>query len=1038
MYRIALAIIVASVVGCAGEGAIDLDLSPLRQQAALTGIPLDRITLSVSAPDIQTIQVDLEPTDTEVTLEVTPGPSRRFALEGITNLADPQLAELAAYFGEVTRDVVTGPNELTVPFREQGAIRLNAEVVGGATLGADDRVILIDDQDRTVPVTFGQPTVLRAGTYTIGGGISSIGPLRAPSGTAFEIVVGALLDATVPLFSDQTQCLESAPEVVRADGAGCVEVPIQVTGLALPNVEIFINGVAVELETLGDLDTSQSLPDGQLYDVQVVSTGGNPVQECTITNGRGVASDDGGTITIACEPPRYRVDLEVAGNVGTGFTLLAETDNEQFLGQTTVTASGSVETGLFVPLEVGGDAPILSVAGLTAEGINCIIEGELAITDSAVAPGPLNAFCSSPPVPAYTGFSNLGSYVSDDGDGFLSASGTGCAPDEQLGIDVGFDACLHAGLIHRFDIPGYASCEGLTISDSSGVLRWSCDASSGQAVAFSYDLLTLRTAVTSGPTPRFLSITPTVQDAITPRTITGAPFFPWTNPVLDGDTAGTHAVDGAVYVFDSPANNITISGQRTTVVTVADAVIGNGSSTALFVSGAFGTVDADIENSRVSGEGVLLGGIYGTFRGTIDDVGVEGESCLAVTGDYARIYDAAISGCSGSGIDLGGEFATVENVTINGTDDNGVLISSSHQRLYSISTFSTAASAIGTGFTAFAGDLDIRRIRMGRFTNRDRPAIDLTYNNLSGGELPTGARIEDVLTYANGGNPTGLRINNYNGTVMRNIALGGINGSLVSVSNANNTYFEGVLIDAQGETGMSFSNTNNTVLRDIAVDGQFLRVSTSSEFRIEGNAAYDDTGCSISGTNIGVDTSCGLLSPSTGTQLALTSGFAADIVGEVSDSVAGYTLGSPVAFGTITNLFDFETESRIWTDLSLAFGGDCSNCSVVDFAPGPASQFAGLSTGIGDLVARTVVTRPAANDQAECDLRAAGSTFNGGACEVTFLVRAGEVSGDGDGFCESGETCAYWPNVGVAQAAEFSSSQPVSVAGVESVTLLVP
>lgn len=1024
------------LAGCGADAEIEVDLNPLQQRAALTGIPLERITFTVTGPDIAPIAVELEPTDTEVAVQVPPGRSRVFSLEGIAGIGDADLDELAAYFGEVTRDVVSGPNELTLPFREQGAIRITADVLGGESLGSDDRIILIDERDRTVPVTFGEATVLRTGIYSIAGGISSIGPLRAPSTTRFEVLVGGLLEATVPLFDDQTQCLAEAPEAVREDGAGCVDLPVTVEGLTLPNVQIVINGVAVELDDLGN--GIQSVPDGQLYDVQVVSVGGNPIQDCTIVNGRGVAGDVNDTISIDCEPPRYRVDLEVIGDVGSGFSVSAFADGEDRLGQATVSANGAVETTLFVPLLVGETAPAIVVDDVTNEGIRCTVLGELEITDPAVPPGPLDTFCLSPAVPVYSSAARLGDYVSDDGSSFLDATGTRCNPDEEAGTDIGFDACFHAGLVYRFELPGYTSCEGLTISDSQEILRWSCDDTTGQAVAFSYDYMLLRNAFS---TAGYVPFAPSIEDTLNGRTLPGANFPGWPNPVEDGTAVSTYDGDGTVYVFGTNDSEVTVTGVGATVVTVEGVSLGStGDTGALVVSGNFVTVDADLTTGGQDVNGLVMNGLHGAFRGRVSNVGVEGASCVAVENSYNRIFKTNIEDCAGSGIVLSGEFSTVEDVTVRATSGRGVQISASHQRLHSLSMFETQGAIETTRMTP-SSDLDIRGIRMGRFTDRSITAISLVYDTTLGGPvLPSGVRVQDVLTYGNRGNPNILSLSNHNGTVIRNVTLGGVNASIMSISNSNGTTIEGAMIESPQGQAFSLSNSNNTVIRDVFVDGLFTSLRDSSNFTVEGTLAIDATGCSLgSGTGVGIDSSCAPIPPSTGTQVALTQSFPEAVIGEVSDSVAANGVSFPFEIDGETDVFNFETDTRIWTDLSLRFGGECSDCFVIEFAPSPGSQIAGLSTPVGELTAQTVVTRSPAADQAECDFRAGGSVFDGGACTVTYLVRAGEVSGDGDGFCESNETCAYWPNAGVAQGdGTFSTSQTVSVTGVENVTLLIP
>ena len=80
-------------------------------------------------------------------------------------------------------------------------------------------------------------------------------------------------------------------------------------------------------------------------------------------------------------------------------------------------------------------------------------------------------------------------------------------------------------------------------------------------------------------------------------------------------------------------------------------------------------------------------------------------------------------------------------------------------------------------------------------------------------------------------------------------------------------------------------------------------------------------------------------------------------------------------------------------------------------------------------------------DSSGCNLIVAGSIFNFGACETTYLHNAAEILddsiGNDNGLCESGETCLYTPNIGSYQGhGELISAGAFTPGALTGITLM--
>ncbi|MEO0811456.1 MAG: hypothetical protein AAFY60_01240, partial [Myxococcota bacterium] len=110
-----LSLLFLCVTACTNPGAqAQLDVSSLRARAALTGVPLDRIELTISAPDLNDEVLSIEPDEDRVRVALAPGPARTFSLRAVRVLDSDLLGELPVFVGSTTQDLVSGENDVVV------------------------------------------------------------------------------------------------------------------------------------------------------------------------------------------------------------------------------------------------------------------------------------------------------------------------------------------------------------------------------------------------------------------------------------------------------------------------------------------------------------------------------------------------------------------------------------------------------------------------------------------------------------------------------------------------------------------------------------------------------------------------------------------------------------------------------------------------------------------------------------------------------------------------------------------------------------
>lgn len=153
--------------------------------------------------------------------------------------------------------------------------------------------------------------------------------------------------------------------------------------------------------------------------------------------------------------------------------------------------------------------------------------------------------------PFYASAPAWNDYVVNDGPDGLSASDTACTQAVASAAQLSRH-CLHGGEMRAVDVPGHASCTGLAATDALGAFDWTCVVRGGGAVMVSTHL---RDDVPLATLLDFTALawrddTVSVTDGGTGLFTTPAERW-WSNPVVaddDGGTIGTPATAGTIFV----------------------------------------------------------------------------------------------------------------------------------------------------------------------------------------------------------------------------------------------------------------------------------------------------------------------------------------------------------------------------------------------------------------------------------------------------------------------------------------------------------
>ncbi len=601
------------------------------------------------------------------------------------------------------------------------------------------------------------------------------------------------------------------------------------------------------------------------------------------------------------------------------------------------------------------------------------------------------------PAPVYANATNINDYISNDGTGPTTATGTACNTGGN-----GYNACLHGAFLRTAAIARAVSCTGLTIADDRNVLEWVCDDSAGVVRAVS---LGLKPGVGLADLIDFntLSFHPlqiTLSQNGTAVSTSDSSVF-WMNPiVVDNDGIGFgQASSGTINVVTQSTNALyALDVERAALVmqpgfTMSGTVAG--SETIIQAAAAnhlWVEVSVDLTGDTT---GILFSATnFSVLRNSSVKNCTAGLNVTQFTNSARSNYISGLriaepGNCSSVQLDSGATYNTFERIVVG--NGNTLLA-----RLQSPAPFNSFID-----FTGFAAG--------------GNPVTNIGGNDLVlvNATLAASGSRGYVATA-----PTHLVLQNVATT---NHAFHGVessspgNNTVVNLASANNT-----------QLGINLNTSSNNQFRGVLKTGNNL----GGPCGVAGGTAPGLI--SLTCTDSGADGSSSYTGQNSDAVFTSTLDFSSGVfIGRVtSDDAANTQDGNGLLlWDSLTDFLTFDNRYRAWaqettgiTDTNLRTAcSSGSNCRIYDWS------LSSSDTQLRNVNA--IVTNNGTTTHTFSD----GST-------ATFLTFAAEILGDStgneNGLCESNERCLYSPNIGSYQGhGDVSEVGTVAADSVTNVTL---
>lgn len=611
-------------------------------------------------------------------------------------------------------------------------------------------------------------------------------------------------------------------------------------------------------------------------------------------------------------------------------------------------------------------------------------------------------------------------YVKNDGVDIYTASDTACAGTETGG----YRACLHGGELRTFTVTGVTSCAGLAAEDALGAFDWVCDDSGGTVRFISAGLRHgkyLSDLIDFGG-PGWRDNKVTVRGTGVGET----PFSSWwSNPFVvdnNGVTAAEMNGEGTIYLVtaDGAAGSYEIGADRVALVIDPGVTLtGPGASADVVVASGRkflwieGKVDASGDTRGVylvtTKFSVLSGahvenGLYGVWLYSSTNNALSGVTAENNGTHGVELYDssnnilvgvaAANNGNSGVYLDSSSG-NTLSDVTVTNNGYGVVLYTSSNNTVSGVRATNNGYDGIYFNSSVYNELSDVSANNNGYsgvylFSSSNNNALSgvTATNNYYGVYLYTSSSNIFVDMTA---------VDNTYGVLFWESAN---QNTLAGVSAVHNAY--GVYVY------LSSDNTLSNVTSAHNGNGVVLWDASSNAFSgLLKAGSNNSSNCSVSGgTNPGLDDGTCANNGSSNAALTTDITLASSFVGKVTadDTVNTSDTEGAASYPADPSTFDwvnFENSYRAW-------GQDGADFLSTGYrwitGAGRIWDWSLLST---DTVIKGVLSVPSGNDTIT-------HTWSGGGVS-TFLRHAVELEGNGNGLCESGETCLYTPNIGSYQ-----------------------
>jgi hypothetical protein len=688
-------------------------------------------------------------------------------------------------------------------------------------------------------------------------------------------------------------------------------------------------------------------------------------------------------------------------------------------------------------------------------------------------------------VPLYPAAGGWNDFVVNDGTDRFSSSGTSCTPAISMASGL-HTACLHGGEMRAVTVPGRSSCAGLTATDGLNAFDWECVVRGGMATFVSWrlkeDVRLANLIDFDGLGWRENALT--VFDGASTVHVSPSERW-WTNPIVRDDDGGLLDAPGTIYVVrtDSLGDYMIAADRVALVIEPGHRLAGGPATTSqlrtnsiaprfgVWIEGdanaraasnwSFRLLESVIRHVSITDAGgvgaIEFGGIASRLEhvrivgdGTGTGIGLHiGTSSFAAEGSLVR--DVRIARC-GDALTLlpGATRNVVEDVIVSSSRADGIGVRGSGNVLANITSVHNRRGIVLYGSsllmhaTVAHGDVGV----MMPFSGGQMLVGVNSFENLySGIELGSAGPqfLHDVASWAN------MQIS-FRFTVPR--PAGGYGHVFSGRFGTGQTYDSPPTRWWVDETACNSSRSGTSSTGDC--NGSRATVATAGADGLRSLTVAPFT--------------CAIDTNSTATSLFLggSGGFFPTRVPPFDEPTNTSDTNGVAAFADVDDWFGFDGPYRAWG----AEGSATPNCFATGACSDTSMGSAGcqiwdytLRAGADEFVLGASLARPTGDETLSVDFpiglidhiaseASCLAAFSGAVivppagartyaiCRVTFLDHAREVLGDLSGnenlLCESGETCLFTPNIASYQGhgAIVPSPGPFVDGAITGVTLV--
>jgi len=601
--------------------------------------------------------------------------------------------------------------------------------------------------------------------------------------------------------------------------------------------------------------------------------------------------------------------------------------------------------------------------------------------------------------PLYSNAQNWNDYIINDGTNMFDATNTACVGTENV-----YRGCLPAFFYKVVFITGKTTCTNLSISDSLGLLSWSCGiAPNGSAAAISYNISSgkgLADAI-DFTNFQFKDMVVTISENSSVYMQTSPQKF-WNNQIVSVNSSCVPSAAGSTgAIYAAPADILCSS---TVQLGSKMSVVMNSSVKAKMSSTSIAGMIYTNSNHFIW--------VEGRFDGT--NVTAGNPAINLYNSNYSRVQNTQIYnsnlGPGNSGLQLvNSNNNVIYNINLSNNSNGMQMGLGSKYNLF----LGLSLSNNNNGIAAYNMDISSNIFLGVTILNSSPFGIDFSFG--ATGRQNNALIGLTIANSKNGVNGRGIILSGANsaGNLFTHLALVNNEGSGIMIDNptlnqARNTFLHSAYINNGAAVNNIFQTTNTDYFT-----GVFKKDSPCVP---DGAIGISDIACNPAGLSDFTPTT--ITTPTT-----IFRGKVSDLT-NTSDDAFGYA-----AYSLSNDWSYFDNIFRGWgmydaTAFPNALHRDrcITNCQIFDLSLSASSSEIRniLPCPNGNSVTTQYWYATGQTNDASCNLVFPGSKyFSATDCRTTFLRDAIESIGDGtgndNGLCESNENCLYTPNIGSYQ-----------------------